>query len=102
MNKIYRVILLSISKMLIIFNPNILSLSLSLLVFGVVIVHVLVCMWFLLQCNVPISLYFSLVHQRGTVAVMDFLRKVRVYQCIGNSQQLGCEHAILATISILP
>lgn len=32
--------------------------------------------WCLLLANVPMSLYFSLVHQRGPTAVMDFLRKV--------------------------
>ncbi len=30
----------------------------------------------LLLANVPMALYFSLVHQRGTVAVMDYIRKV--------------------------
>ena len=33
--------------------------------------------WCLLLANVPMALYFSLVHQRGPTAVMDFMRKVR-------------------------
>ena len=30
----------------------------------------------LLVANIPMALYFSLVHQRGTVAVMQYLRNV--------------------------
>lgn len=34
--------------------------------------------WCLLLANVPMALYFSLVHQRGPTTVMDFLRRVRL------------------------
>lgn len=30
----------------------------------------------LLVANVPMAMYFSLVHQRGTIAVMSYLRQV--------------------------
>ncbi len=36
-------------------------------------------MGLLILANVPMALYFSLVHQRGTVAVMDYIREVCVY-----------------------
>ena len=32
----------------------------------------------LVLCNIPMALYFSLVHQRGGVAVMDWFRQVRI------------------------
>ena len=45
----------------------------------VVVVVTAVVRWLLyglLLANVPMALYFSLVHQRGSIAVMDHLRNV--------------------------
>ena len=38
----------------------------------------------LLLANVPMAIYFSVVHQRGTIAVMSHLREVRTEHVIDN------------------
>jgi phosphatidylinositol glycan class B len=35
--------------------------------------------YLLLLSNIPIAMYFSLIHQRGGYAVMEYLRKVIIY-----------------------
>ena len=57
--------------------------------------------YLLLFANIPMALYFSMVHQRGTVVVMDYIRNVTTSHGISNKLNLNTSIAVGISLKLI-